>query len=74
MKKKSFLRNAEDAGTIDYVRNGELFENVQATSIMVESSADLNSIEGLFPGSIAYTKGFSHMWQLGADGQWATII
>ena len=71
MKKKTFLLNTD---VNDYVMDGELVENAPVTSVLVESSSDLSSLEGLQPGSVAYVKGFAHMWQLGADGEWATIL
>ncbi len=74
MKKQSFLRNMDTASTTNYVLNGELHENSQISTVMIESDADLANIEGLSPGSIAYIKGFVHMWQLGADGQWAVVV
>ena len=74
MEKVSFLRNIENASTNDFVKDGKLHENAQITSVMVESSSDLESLEGYFPGSVAYTAGFTSMWQLDADGQWVSII
>lgn len=74
MKKKSFLRNADMANVNDYVKNGELYENAPITAVMIESSSDLDSLEGLQPGSVAYVAGFTSMWQLGADGEWAVVV
>lgn len=49
-------------------------------SVQVRSEADLTDLasrfgEGIYvPGLIAYTAGYTAMWQLDADGQWVQIV
>ncbi len=74
MKKNSFPRSDDMENVNDYVKDGKLYENVPITAVMIESPSDLNSLEGFYPGSIAYVAGFTSMWQLGADGEWAVVV
>lgn len=43
-------------------------------SVMVSSESDLANLPDTLPtGTIAFTAGFSSMWQLGLDGTWTEI-
>lgn len=60
---------------MDYVSGTTLHKQVPADSVMVGSASELSSIKDNYsPGVVAYTAGFKNMWQLGADGNWATIV
>lgn len=61
-------------GTITYVKDGEIYQNASCEAILIESSEDLELLTSYDPGSIAFTAGYEHMWQKGADGTWAQII
>lgn len=54
----------------DYVKDGEIHKHAPIESVMIESDADLALLTGYAPGSIAFTVGYSRMWQLAADGTW----
>ena len=60
-------------GNIDYVANGRLHTNTPIKSVMITAETDLALLTGYEPGTIAYTAGFGSMWQLAADGTWASI-
>lgn len=57
---------------LDYVKDGTLYKGGGSAAVMVESSSDLDDINGP-PGKIAYTAGFASMWQMAADGTWVEI-
>ena len=64
----------QSIGTTDYIDdNGDITTDVEISSIMVRSSSDLTSLSDYKPGTIAYTAGFSSMWQKSADGTWSEI-
>ena len=58
---------------LTYVKDGMIYSNISAPSILVESSSDLTLLTNYPPGSIAYTVGFANMWQKGTDGNWEEI-
>ena len=62
-----------DTGNTDYLLNGTIYQNAPIKCVMVSAQADLASLEGYEPGTIAYTAGFGSMWQLGLDGTWTAI-
>ena len=61
------------SGASDYVKDGEVTENVSGLAVMVESESDLANLTGYPPTSIAYTAGFGSIWQLDADGTWQSV-
>lgn len=61
-------------GTITYVKDGEIYQNAACEAILIESSSDLPLLTDFDPGSIAFTAGYEHMWQKGADDTWTQII
>lgn len=58
----------------DYVKDGILHKNAVAGTVMVESSADLDNLTEYETGSIAYTAGYSDIWQKDADGTWQSML
>lgn len=59
-----------------YVLDGKLYADAAGDIIQVESSSDLSDVAEAcpHPGTIAYTAGFAHIWQLHADGTtWVQI-
>ena len=58
---------------LTYVKDGMIYSNISAPSILVESETDLDILGNYPPGSIAYTVGFANMWQKGTDGNWEEI-
>ncbi len=58
----------------DYVQNGVIYTGAKAESVMVTSQSDLEQLSGYAPGTIAYTAGFTDMWQLAADGTWVSCV
>lgn len=60
-------------GMVDVVRDGVLTKDTPTSSILVGSQSDLNSLEGITAGSIAFTAGFANMWQLSPAGTWVEV-
>lgn len=60
-------------GNLDYVIDGEIFQNNPSQSVMVSSSDDLSVLDGYGIGTIAYTAGFGSMWQKSLDGTWVEV-
>ena len=66
---KGFVNGEE----IAYVKNGLVLKGVTMQE-MVGSEDDLvNLPEDIMPGSVAFTAGYSSMWQKAADGSWEEI-
>ncbi len=63
-----------DIGIIDYVKDGSVVKDVPTKPVMVEEEGDLDNLTGYEAGTIAFTAGFANMWQLGADGDWVSIV
>ena len=70
---RSYIDRVQDAGNLDYVKDGELVRGAPLESVMVTAESDLASLTGYEPGTIAYTAGFKAMWQLSAAGQWVSL-
>lgn len=64
-----FLHN----GATNTVKAGVLHRSDPPQAILVESQADLEHLGEVPAGSIAYTAGYSSMWQLSAAGSWEEI-
>ena len=67
------------SSNIDYVKNGKIYKNIyknesSSQSILISSEEDLNLLTSYSPGTIAFTAGFSSMWQKNVDGNWETIL
>ena len=66
------------SSNIDYVKNGkiykDIYKNKSSQSILISSEEDLNLLTSYSPGTIAFTAGFSSMWQKNVDGNWETIL
>ena len=71
--RNEFIDTFISMGASDYVKDGVLHEDNVPQTVMVESSADLDSLTEYTPTSIAYTAGFTSMWQMDADGVWQAI-
>ena len=57
----------------DYVKDGVLYRNAVSSTVMVESSSDLDNLDEYEVGSIAYTAGYGSVWQKDADGTWQEV-
>lgn len=66
------------SSNIDYVKDGkiykDIYKNESSQSILISSEEDLNLLTSYSPGTIAFTAGFSSMWQKNVDGNWETIL
>lgn len=62
-----------DTGNMDYVLNGVVIKDAPTKAVMVTAQSDLANLTGYEAGTIAYTAGFSDMWQLNASGTWVEI-
>lgn len=66
------------SSNIDYVKDGKIYKNIykneSSQSILISSEEDLNLLTSYSPGTIAFTAGFSSMWQKNVDGNWETIL
>ena len=69
----AYVDQTQDVGNIDYVKNGEVYKNNPAKSVMVSGQADLASLTGYGPGTMAYTAGYKSMWQLSVSGEWVAV-
>lgn len=62
-----------NAGNTDYIKDGVVYKNAPMKTVMVEEYSDTSSLTGYEPGTIAYTAGFTNMWQLSANGTWVAF-
>ena len=66
------------SNNIDYVKDGKIYKNIykndSSQSILISSEEDLNLLTSYSPGTIAFTAGFSSMWQKNVDGNWEIIL
>ena len=66
------------SNNIDYVKDGKIYKDIyrnrSSQSILISSEEDLNLLTSYSPGTIAFTVGFSSMWQKNVDGNWETIL
>lgn len=66
------------SNNIDYVKDSKIYKNIykneSSQSILISSEEDLNLLTSYSPGTIAFTAGFSSMWQKNVDGNWETIL
>lgn len=60
-------------GNLDYVKDGEVFQNNPSQSVMVSGETDLTLLSDYGVGTIAYTAGFGSMWQKSLDGTWVEV-
>ena len=58
---------------IDYIQDNKLIIGSSPRCVMVGSENDLDDLDDYTPGSVAYTAGYSNMWQLDASGEWVSI-
>ena len=67
-----------NSSKIDYVKDGKIYKDIyknrSSQSILISSEEDLNLLTSYSPGTIAFTAGFSSMWQKNVDGNWETIL
>ena len=67
-----------NSSNIDYVKDGKIYKDIyknrSSQSILISSEEDLNLLTSYSPGTIAFTAGFSSMWQKNVDGNWETIL
>lgn len=57
---------------IDYIKNGKIHADVTSNMVMVASKSEAESMLADYPpGTIAFTAGYTNMWQKKADGTWA---
>ncbi len=75
-----FQKTQGAVSTYDYVQDDTLYINEKMKTVMVSSGEQLNSLYDLnmeqlyLPGTIAYTPGFTNMWQLSATGKWVSML
>ena len=63
------------SGDSDYVKDGVVHQHQEIRSVMVQSQNDLTDIASLYPPcTIAYTAGFTTMWQLNTDGEFVEVV
>lgn len=73
-KDNEYVDAVQDRGNTDYLLDGVVYKNAPTKSVMVTAETDLADLEGYEPGTVAYTAGFTAMWQLSADGTWVSMI
>lgn len=64
----------QDLGNIDYVKNGKIYKNAQCVGVMITSSSDLALLDEYGVGTLAFTAGFTSMWQKDIDGVFVQMI
>lgn len=76
-----FQKTQSAVSTYDYVDNWVLFTNEKMKTVMIEYEGQLDGLrnestgELLYPpGTIAYTPGFTNMWQLSTLGEWVPML
>lgn len=60
-------------GMVDVFKDGMLTKDTPTSSILVSSQSDLANLEGITAGSIAFTAGFTNIWQLSPTGTWVEV-
>ena len=71
--KYDFTDLVNTRGNLDYVKNGEIIQNVEMPIVMVASGSVLSSLTDYEAGTIAFTPGFANMWQKNASGEWVSF-
>jgi len=64
----------QDEGSTDFVKNGRIYKDYPAKSVMVASESDLSYLANYTPGTIAYTAGYEHIWQKSVTDEWVSIV
>ena len=62
-------------GALDYVdSSGKLVRFAPVQGVMITTDTDLDRLPNVYEaGTLAFTAGFTHLWQLGADGSWTAV-
>lgn len=71
--KLQYIDIVQDAGITDYVQNGMLHKSAPVRSVLVESESDLALLTDYEPGTIAYTAGYTSIWQKSTTDTWESI-
>lgn len=61
-------------GEIDYVKDGVIHRSRPLKAVMVKQQSVLAKLDSYEPGTIAFTVGFSNVWQKDIDGTWVSIV
>ena len=64
----------QDEGNTDYVLDGVIYKNSPVKNVMVSDADDLDLLEDYEPCTIAYTAGYTNIWQKDVDGEWVAIV
>lgn len=64
----------QDLGNIDYVKDGKVYKNAQCVAVMITASNDLLLLGDYGVGTLAFTAGFTNMWQKDIDGTFVQMI
>lgn len=64
----------QDEGSTDFVKNGRIYKDYPAKSVMVASESDLDLLASYAPGTVAYTAGYENMWQKSIADEWVQIV
>ncbi len=57
-------------GNCDVLIDGEIRKNNEIQMVLVSSYEDTGSLDNYGAGTIAFTAGFTKMWQKAPDGTW----
>jgi hypothetical protein len=60
--------------TIDVLQGGGVAMDIPTPAVMVTAESDLANLPEYPAGTIAFTAGFSAMWQLSAAGNWVSMM
>lgn len=63
-----------NAETIGYVKDNKLYVNVPVLHFIVTDETDLEGLDNVPIGSVAFTADESSKWRLGIDGTWEKIV
>ncbi len=73
-KTDGILDIVSDLGNTDYVKDGVIYKNSPVKSVLIGSQSDLSLLSSYDPGTMAYTAGYTAMWQKDIDGTWKSIV
>lgn len=64
----------QDEGSTDFVKDGRIYKDYPAKTVMIASESDLSYLANYSPGTIAYTAGYENIWQKSVTDEWVSIV
>jgi len=64
----------QDLGNIDYVKSGQVYKNETCSGVLISAESELDLLDDYPVGTLAFTAGFTTMWQKDVSGSWVSVI